>query len=40
MLTDGWKDMTKLKVAFRNYGNAPKMANDDAEGSTHKIGSV
>jgi len=22
--TDGWTDMTKLAVAFRNFANAPK----------------
>jgi len=38
--TDGRKDITKLIVAFRNFADAPKMANDDAEGSTHEIGSV
>jgi len=37
---DGRKDMTKLIVAFRNVADAPKIANDDAEGSTHEIGSV
>jgi hypothetical protein len=24
MRTDGWTDMTKLTVAFRNFANAPK----------------
>jgi len=38
--TDGRKDMTKLIVAFGNFADAPKMANDDAEGSTHEIGNV
>jgi len=28
MRTDGWTDLTKLIVAFRNFANAPKTYND------------
>jgi len=38
--TDGRKDITKLIAAFRNFANAPKMASDGAEGSTHEVRSV
>jgi hypothetical protein len=27
--TDGWTDMTKLIVAFRNFANAPKITDPD-----------
>jgi len=36
----GRTGLTKLMVAFCSFANAPKMASDDAEGSTHEIGSV